>query len=212
MVRESQVDFLSVVPPAPAYCCHVSRCTLYSRAALPHPLFTQEDLLLICGDCLLPKRSNLIKCVFLFVLEWCKIIVPLWESTDKKLFCFKFALRDWLSPSFYLIFRFKIVLQQTVCYAWKYSLNKAPGTKKTLLIVLIALGYGLDDWDSRVRFPAGAGNFSLHHRVQNGSGAHPDSYLMGTRDSFLGDKATGAWSWPPPPSAEVKECGLQFRP
>jgi hypothetical protein len=34
----------------------------------------------------------------------------------------------------------------------------------------IALGYGLDDRGSRVRFPAGAGNFSLHHRVQNGSG------------------------------------------
>jgi hypothetical protein len=26
----------------------------------------------------------------------------------------------------------------------------------------IALGYRLDDRDSRVRFPAGAGNFSLH--------------------------------------------------
>jgi hypothetical protein len=26
----------------------------------------------------------------------------------------------------------------------------------------IALGYGLDDWGSRVRFPAGAENFSLH--------------------------------------------------
>jgi hypothetical protein len=29
----------------------------------------------------------------------------------------------------------------------------------------IALGYGLDDRGSRVRFPAGAGNFSLHYRV-----------------------------------------------
>jgi hypothetical protein len=34
------------------------------------------------------------------------------------------------------------------------------------------------------RFPAGAGNFSLHSRVQNGSGAHTDSYPMGTRASF----------------------------
>jgi hypothetical protein len=32
----------------------------------------------------------------------------------------------------------------------------------------IALDYGLDDRGSRVRFPVGAGNFSLHHRVQNG--------------------------------------------
>jgi hypothetical protein len=33
----------------------------------------------------------------------------------------------------------------------------------------IALGYGMDDRSSRVRFPAETGNFSLHHRVQNGS-------------------------------------------
>jgi hypothetical protein len=52
----------------------------------------------------------------------------------------------------------------------------------------IALGYGLDDRGSRVRFPAGSGNFSLHHRVQNGSGAHPAAYPMDTRYSFLGVK------------------------
>jgi hypothetical protein len=55
----------------------------------------------------------------------------------------------------------------------------------------IALGYGLDDRGSRVRFPAGAGNFSVHHRVQNGSGAHPASYPMGTRGFFPGSKAAG---------------------
>jgi hypothetical protein len=44
----------------------------------------------------------------------------------------------------------------------------------------IALGYGLDDRGRSVRFPAGAGNFSLHRRVQNGFGAHPASYSMGT--------------------------------
>jgi hypothetical protein len=42
----------------------------------------------------------------------------------------------------------------------------------------IALGYGLGDGVTRVRFLAGAGNFSLHHRVQNDSGAHPASYPM----------------------------------
>jgi hypothetical protein len=60
----------------------------------------------------------------------------------------------------------------------------------------IALGYGLDGWGSRVRFSAGAGNFSLHYRVQNGSGAHPASYPVGTRGSFPGDKAARARSWP----------------
>jgi hypothetical protein len=56
----------------------------------------------------------------------------------------------------------------------------------------VALGYRLDDWGSTVRFPVGAGNFSLHNSVQTGSGAHPDSYPMGTRGSFSEDKAAGA--------------------
>jgi hypothetical protein len=44
---------------------------------------------------------------------------------------------------------------------------------------------GLDDRGPRVRFPAGAGNFSLHHRVENGSGAHPASYPVYWVASFL---------------------------
>jgi hypothetical protein len=56
----------------------------------------------------------------------------------------------------------------------------------------IALGYGLDDRGSRVRFSVGAGNSSLHYRVQNGSGTHPASCPMGTMDSFPGGKAAGA--------------------
>jgi len=59
-----------------------------------------------------------------------------------------------------------------------------------------SVGIGLDDRGSRVRFPAGTGNFSLHHWVQNGSGAHPASYPMGIRSSFPWSKAAGAWSWP----------------
>jgi hypothetical protein len=71
----------------------------------------------------------------------------------------------------------------------------------------IALGYGLDDRGSRVRFPAGAGNFSLHHRVQNGFGAHPASYPMGSRVLSLGVKRPGREAEHSPPfSAEVKEC------
>jgi hypothetical protein len=56
----------------------------------------------------------------------------------------------------------------------------------------IVLGYWLDDQGSRLRFPAGAGNFSLHHRVQNGSGTHPASYPMGIRGSYPGGKVAGA--------------------
>jgi hypothetical protein len=58
--------------------------------------------------------------------------------------------------------------------------------------VSTVLGYRPDDWGSRIQFLAGAGNFSLHHHVQNGSGAHPASYPMGTRGSFPGGKAAGA--------------------
>jgi hypothetical protein len=73
--------------------------------------------------------------------------------------------------------------------------------------VSIALGYELDDRGSKVRFPVGARNFSLHHRVQNGSGAHPASYSMGIRGFFLGGKAAGReGDLSPPSSAEVKSA------
>jgi hypothetical protein len=55
----------------------------------------------------------------------------------------------------------------------------------------IATGYGLDDLMIGVRFPVGAGNFSLRYRVQNGYGAHPASYPMGTGVSFPVGKVVG---------------------
>jgi hypothetical protein len=67
------------------------------------------------------------------------------------------------------------------------------------------LRYRLDVWDSRVQFLIVAGNFSLHHHVQNSSGAHPASYPMGTRALFLGVKQLGCEAdHSPPSSAEVK--------
>jgi hypothetical protein len=58
--------------------------------------------------------------------------------------------------------------------------------------VAIALGYRLDDRGSRFRFLTEAANSSLHHRIQNGSGAHPTSCPVGTMSSFPGGKAAGA--------------------
>jgi hypothetical protein len=60
--------------------------------------------------------------------------------------------------------------------------------------VSIALGYGpgVLGFDSRRGGGGGGGNFSLHHRVQNGSGAYPTSYTMGTGGSFLGGIVAGA--------------------
>jgi hypothetical protein len=55
----------------------------------------------------------------------------------------------------------------------------------------IATGYWLDDGMIGFRLPAGAGNLSLRHRVQDGSRDHPASYPMGTGGSFPGCKAAG---------------------
>jgi hypothetical protein len=48
---------------------------------------------------------------------------------------------------------------------------------------------GVLGFDSR---GGGAGNSSVHHRVQNGSGAHTVSYPMGTKGSLPWGKAVGA--------------------
>jgi hypothetical protein len=73
------------------------------------------------------------------------------------------------------------------------------------------IGAGIAHWYSAglragwsgVRVPAGAGNFSLHHRVQTGSWDHADSYPIGIRGSFPGLEAEHS----PPSSAEVKNVG-----
>jgi hypothetical protein len=55
----------------------------------------------------------------------------------------------------------------------------------------IATGYGLVDRDSGVLFPSGAGNLSLLHSVQTGSGFHPASYPEDTGGFFPGLKRPG---------------------
>jgi hypothetical protein len=77
--------------------------------------------------------------------------------------------------------------------------------------------------DLKTLFPAGAGNFSLHHRVQNGSGAYPASYPMGTSGSFLQVKwpgreadhsptssaeVTNAWSYTSPNTFSCRGASL----
>jgi hypothetical protein len=95
-----------------------------------------------------------------------------------------------LFPSFVSVILFALI---RYAYEQKTSYSKQFITEKSRdSSVGIALGYGLDDRGSRVRFPAGAGNFSLHYRVQTGSGVHPTSYPIGTGVSFPGGKAAGA--------------------
>jgi hypothetical protein len=85
-------------------------------------------------------------------------------------------------------------LEFMVSLRFKYVSSHCLVSVLLIVIVIIRYSAGLraGDRGSRVRFPAGAGNFSLHYRVQNGSGAHPATYPMGTRGSFPGDKAAGA--------------------
>jgi hypothetical protein len=89
---------------------------------------------------------------------------------------------------------FIVVIQRPSPETFGYTLAKCEGMTPfwRSTPVGIVLGYRLDDRGSRVRFPEGTGNFSFHHRVQNGSGAHPASYQIGTRSSFPGGKAVGA--------------------
>jgi hypothetical protein len=75
---------------------------------------------------------------------------------------YKFQLRGWLNV--------RLVTNDLSNYLNGNVLMKSRNSS-----VGIALGYGLDDRGSRFRFPAGAENFSLHYRVQNGSEAHPAS-------------------------------------
>jgi hypothetical protein len=69
----------------------------------------------------------------------------------------------------------------------------------------MALGYGLDDRGFESQ--QGLGTFSIHHRVQTGSGAHPASYPMGTRDFSVGVKREGREvDHSPPSSAEIENA------
>jgi hypothetical protein len=73
--------------------------------------------------------------------------------------------------------------------------------------LLVVTGVGLDDRMIGVRFSARAENYSLRHRVQTCSGAHPAYCPMRTGDSFPGVKRPGREAdHSRPSSAEVGEC------
>jgi hypothetical protein len=85
---------------------------------------------------------------------------------------------------------------------------------KNLQIVIQRLGDVISQWYSSglragwsgVRFPTGDGNFSLHHRVQADSGAHPASYPGVARALSPGVKRPRREADDSSSSAEAKEC------
>jgi hypothetical protein len=56
---------------------------------------------------------------------------------------------------------------------------------------MLIVSVGITGWRAGVRFPAGERNFSLHHNVQTGYGAHPAFYPKATKGFFPGGKVAG---------------------
>jgi hypothetical protein len=71
---------------------------------------------------------------------------------------------------------------------------------KAIKFVILPLGYyepvqrQATGWTAGVRCQARTTYFSLVHRVQTGSEAHPASYPMGAGSSFSNGNAAGVWS------------------
>jgi hypothetical protein len=70
----------------------------------------------------------------------------------------------------------------------------------------IATGYGLDNRMIVVRFPAGAWNSSLRHRVQTQPPIQRVPEALSLRIKRLGREADHS----PPSSAEVRECVMLY--
>jgi len=74
---------------------------------------------------------------------------------------------------------------------WKEGwMTVASKTNRNKYIRIYSSRAGLGAEWSGVRVPAGVGNYSLHHHVQTGSGAHPASYRMGTRGCLPENKSS----------------------
>jgi hypothetical protein len=82
------------------------------------------------------------------------------------------------------------------CQSIKYSRRMEKWSSHFRYMIAQSIQWRATGWTAWVRFPTGSKDFSLLHRVQTGSGAHPASYVMGTGGSFPDDKEAVAWSWP----------------
>jgi hypothetical protein len=96
-------------------------------------------------------------------------------------------------------------LQNIFYLAAGLELRNAGKSGSSCNSVVYCYCYGLNDRGSRVRFPAGAGNFSLHHHIQNGSGAHqsPIQWVPGAISLGVNRSEREA-DHSPPSNAEVK--------
>jgi hypothetical protein len=123
-----------------------------------------------------------------------------WSYTSTLPYVFRMA---WCLVKYRLRFRtfYGIKTKMTITFLDSYWISSAESLvlhTRRILTEVSNQWYSAELWaaGSGVRVPAGAGNFSLHHCAQIGSGAHPASYPMGTSSSFSWGKAARTWSWP----------------
>jgi hypothetical protein len=89
------------------------------------------------------QNINAILCIYVCMYEWCYTYTP--------------TTPPWRGAQFKEESQGQLYLHtHTHTHTHTQSRDSSVG---------IALGYGMDDRGSSVRFPAGAGNFSLHHRL-----------------------------------------------
>jgi hypothetical protein len=86
----------------------------------------------------------------------------------------KQSLQGCQGPNKQLTKLFTFAIQTTYLQHNTHQIMNGNGSTRAVeSSVGIALGYGLDDRGFRFRFLAGAGNFSLHHRVQSRMALEP---------------------------------------
>jgi hypothetical protein len=107
------------------------------------------------------------------------------------------------------LFEFKVsvvTISFTSPLTWLCFLQHPTHHKSRDSSVGVALGYGLDDRGSMVRFPALAGNFSLRHRLQNDSlpTQPPIQWIPGALSQGVQRPGCEA-DLSPPSNAEIKE-------
>jgi hypothetical protein len=119
----------------------------------------------------------------------------IWFSRFNYKFWVRHFMTEWhIVPNHFSLSPLLIIVNENVIHDLEIILSLCSGAIKTernnSVIQRWATGWVIDGSNP------GRGWKFFFSPPRPSSGAHPASYLMGTRGSFPGVKATGAWSWP----------------
>jgi len=118
-----------------------------------------------------------------------------------------FFLRSILILCFRLCLSLPFRFPTNILYIFLISPMRATCPAPIIFLDVIATGYGLDDQGSRVRFRAGARNFSTDTASRPALGPTQPSIQWIRGALSLGVKRPGREAdYSPPSSAEMKEC------